>query len=116
MKRNHSWIDFPPTGVIDDRERLLINPASLTLLAGVTLIVVGPSKRAVAKALKQPFSRLRDSELERLRYLPQARGGGRVRLLRRLRRLVPPLLSVRPVVPACLPAAPSQCSSTAAPS
>ncbi|PSC70953.1 transcription factor MYB44-like isoform B [Micractinium conductrix] len=58
-------------GVIDDRERLLINPASLTLLAGVTLIVVGPSKRAVAKALKQPFSRLRDSELERLRYLPQ---------------------------------------------
>ncbi|KAL4448241.1 hypothetical protein ABPG75_005460 [Micractinium tetrahymenae] len=58
-------------GIIDERERLIVNPADLTLSASARLIVVGVSKRAVTKALKKPFSRLRESELMRLRYLPQ---------------------------------------------
>ncbi|KAL4423371.1 hypothetical protein ABPG77_004302 [Micractinium sp. CCAP 211/92] len=58
-------------GIIDERERLVVNPARLSLQAGTTLIVVGLSKKAVTKALKKPFSRLRESELLRLRHLPQ---------------------------------------------
>ncbi|EFN56237.1 hypothetical protein CHLNCDRAFT_51907 [Chlorella variabilis] len=58
-------------GLIDGGERLLVNPADMSLPAGAALIVVGQSKRALAKALRQPFARMREAEVERLRYLPQ---------------------------------------------
>ena len=43
-------------GLIDPADRLLVNPAELRLPgAGATLIVVGPSKKALARALRKPF-------------------------------------------------------------
>ena len=49
----------------------MVNPADMALPAGATLMVVGSSKKALLKALKQPFTRLRETERERLLHLPQ---------------------------------------------
>lgn len=50
---------LPPAcraGLSDQQENLLVNPAELPLPgAGATLIVVGPSKRALQRALKKPY-------------------------------------------------------------
>lgn len=81
-------LTLPPlllvAGIIDGGQQLQVNPGELPLPAGATLMVVGKSKKALAKALAQPYSRMMESELERLRYLPQelaraaeaAAGGG----------------------------------------
>ena len=60
-----------PAGLIDEQERLLVNPADLALPAGATLIVVAANKPALLKSLRQPYSSLRESERERLRWLAQ---------------------------------------------
>jgi hypothetical protein len=63
----------PPAapGLIDGGERLLVNPAELSLPAGATLLVVGTSKKALARALRQPFTRLRGGEADRLKHLAE---------------------------------------------
>lgn len=42
-------------GLIDDRDCLLVNPADVTLSPGSSLVVVGPSKKALQRALKKPY-------------------------------------------------------------
>lgn len=63
-------------GLMDERDRLLVNPADMPLPAGATLIVVATSRKLLSRALKKPYSRLPAAEVERLTYLPQARQRG----------------------------------------
>ena len=54
-------------GVIDAQDRVFVNPARMRIAPGVTLIVVGTTKKAVVRALRAPYEPLSDQERERLR-------------------------------------------------
>lgn len=44
--------------MVDEEENVLVNPSTLRLSQSQTVLVVGPKKRAVLKALARPFSPL----------------------------------------------------------
>ena len=52
--------------MIDAQDHVFVNPARMRLSLGLTLIVVGTSKKAVLRALRAPYEPLSDQERARL--------------------------------------------------